>query len=197
MENTEKRLMDPSQIKGWGVDADPKNDPTYPMKKRNDGEHAGYSWERPPQQPVNVEVLHSNERPNVSATFGTSTPPAGLSGVIRRAAFKYSENSYGHWLPLMLADRVGMVEGVLADLARGHVPNVFAEMGWKAEWKHNRKSLVTRVAVGAALATGAVALLTRRKDVSSAKKRRAPRSVGKPGTALRASRTQNEHDQTT
>ncbi len=64
-----------AQVKGWGVDADPKNDPTYPMKHRTDGEHQGYSWERPPQQPLTVEVLHSNERPNVSAVFGTATPP--------------------------------------------------------------------------------------------------------------------------
>ncbi len=166
MENMEKRLIDPAQVKGWGVDADTKNDPTYPIKRRNDGEHEGYSWERPPQQPVDVEVLHSNERPNVSAVFGTSTPPAGLSGVIRRAAFKYSESSYGHWLPLMLADRVGVVEGYLEDLSRGHVPNVFAERGWKAEWRHNRKSLVTRVAVGAVIATAAFAYLSRRRDDS-------------------------------
>lgn len=145
--------IEASQVKGWGVDADPKNDPTYPIKKRNNGEHAGYSWERPTQQPLTVEILHSNERPNVSATFGTSTPPAGLSGIIRRAAFNYSENSYGHWLPLMLADRIGMVEGVLDDLAHGHIPNIFGEMGWKAEWKHNRKSLVTKVVVGAVIAS--------------------------------------------
>jgi hypothetical protein len=159
-------LIDPSQVKGWGVDADPENDPTYPMKNRNNGEHAGYTWERPPQQPIDVEILHSNERPNVSATFGTSTPPAGLSGLIRRAAFKYSESSYGHWLPLMLADRVGVVEGYLEDLSRGHVPNVFAERGWKAEWKHNRKSLVTRIAVGAVIAGAAFAYLRRRSDDS-------------------------------
>ena len=71
----EHKAKDPSQIEGWGVDTDPKNDPTYPMKNRNDGEHAGYSWERPPQQPIAVEVLHSNERPDVTAVFGTSTPP--------------------------------------------------------------------------------------------------------------------------
>lgn len=166
VKNTENKVIDPAQIKGWGIDADPKNDPTYPMKNRNNGEHAGYSWERPPQQPINVEVLHSNERPNVSATFGTSTPPAGLSGVIRREAFKYSENSYGHWVPLMLADRVNMVEGVLADLSYGQVPNIFGEMGWKAEWKHNRKSLMTRVLVGAALASVAVAYFRSRRDNS-------------------------------
>jgi hypothetical protein len=164
MENMEKRAIDPMQVKGWGIDANPDNDPTYPMKNRNNGEHAGYSWERPPQQPASVEVLHSNERPNLSAAFGTSTPPAGLSGIIRRFAFKYSESSYGHWLPLMLADRVGVVEGYMEDLASGRVPNVFAERGWKAEWKHNRKSLVTRVAVGAVLASVTVAYLRSGRD---------------------------------
>ena len=177
MESMEKTLIDPAQVKGWGVDADSQNDPTYPMKKRNNGEHAGYSWDRPPQQPTSVEVLHSNERPNVTAAFGTSTPPAGLSGVIRRYAFKYSESSYGHWLPLMLADRVGVVEGYLEDLSRGHVPNVFAERGWKAEWKHNRKSLVTRVLVGAVVASAAVAYLrSGREDSKAEGERRLRRS---------------------
>ena len=162
----ENTAIDPSQVKGWGIDANPENDPTYPMKNRNNGEHEGYSWERPTQQPIDIEVLHSIERPNVSATFGTSLPPSGLSGLIRRAAFTYSENSYGHWLPLMLADRIQMVEGVVDDLAHGHVPNIFDEMGWEAEWKHNRKSLVTRVFVGALIAGAAVAYLSRDRDDS-------------------------------
>jgi hypothetical protein len=160
MEHTAK---DPSQIKGWGVDADPRNDPTYPMKHRNDGEHAGYSWERPPQQPINTEILHSIERPNVTSVFGTSTPPSGLSGVIRRIAFRYSESSYGHWLPLMLADRVSVVEGVLGDLKHGRLPNFFAERGWKAEWKHNRTSLVRRILVRVVLITAAVAYFRSRR----------------------------------
>jgi hypothetical protein len=153
----EHKPKDHSQINGWGVDADPKNDPTYPMKNRDDGEHAGYSWERPQQQPITVEVLHSNERPDVTSVFGTSTPPSGLSGVIRRVAFRYSESSYGHWLPLMLADRVGVVEGILDDLGHGHVPNLFAERGWKAEWRHNRASLILRILVILALISAAVA----------------------------------------
>lgn len=163
-ETDDNRVIDPSQVKGWGVDANPKNDPTYPMKNRNNGEHAGYSWDRPTQQPESVEILHSNERPNLTAAFGTSTPPAGLSGVIRRAAFQYSENSYGHWVPLMLADRIGVVEGVVSDLASGHVPNIFGELGWKAEWEHNRKGLVTKVLVGAVIASVAVAYLRSRKE---------------------------------
>jgi hypothetical protein len=162
--NTENTIIDPSQIKGWGIDANPQNDPTYPMKNRNNGEHAGYSWDRPTQQQTDIEILHSNERPNLSATFGTSTPPSGLSGVIRRAAFKYSENSYGHWVPLMVADRVGVVEGVIDDLARGHVPNIFGELGWKAEWEHDRKRLVTKILVGAVIATVAVSYLRSKRN---------------------------------
>ena len=163
MEHTAK---DHSQIKGWGVDADPKNDPTYPMKKRNDGEHAGYVWERPPQQPITVEVLHSNERPDLTSVFGTSTPPSGLSGVLRRLAFRYSESSYGHWLPLVLADRVGVVEGVLGDLTQARVPNVFAERGWKAEWEHNRTSLLRRVLLRACLISAIVAYFSSRRASS-------------------------------
>ena len=160
MEHTPK---DPSQVLGWGVDIDPKNDPTYPMKHRTDGEHAGYSWERPPQQPATVEVLHSIERSDLTTAFGTSTPPSGPSGAIRRFAFRYSESSYGHWLPLMLADRVGVAEGVLNDLKNGRVPNVLAERGWKAEWEHNRTGLARRILVQAVLIYSAVAYLRSRR----------------------------------
>jgi hypothetical protein len=146
------------------VDADPENDPTYPMKKRNNGEHAGYSWQRPPQQPLREEVLHSNERPNLTAVFGTSTPPRGLSGIFRRLAFRYSESHYGHWLPLMLADRVSEVEGVIDDLAHGHIPNLVDELGWKAEWKYNRKNFVRRLVLGTVLTTVVVAYLRSRSD---------------------------------
>ena len=84
--------------------------------------------------------------------------------MIRRAAFKYSENSYGHWVPLMLADRVGMVEGIVDDLAHGHVPNIFEEMGLKAQWKHNRISKVTKIIVGTIIASLAVNYLRRDRE---------------------------------
>jgi len=147
-----------SHIKGWGIDADVNNDPTYPMKRRTDEEQQGYTWQRPEQQPADVEILKSVERPNLTAVFGTAAPPSGLSGLVRRAAYKYSESSYGRWLPLMLADRIDMVEGVIDDLSKGHVPNIFAEKGLKAELKYNRKNFMLKVAAGAAI-TAAVATL--------------------------------------
>jgi hypothetical protein len=149
-----------SHIKGWGIDADPTNEPTHPMKKYTGDDHKRLKYERPTLQPIDVEILHSNERPNVTAVFGTSTPPSGLSGMIRRYAFKYSEGSWGHWLPLLLADRVNVVEGIIDDLSKGYVPNIFAEKGWKAEWKHNKPALITKVAVTTAVVVGAAILLS-------------------------------------
>lgn len=142
------RQGDYSHIKGWGIDADVKNDPTYPIKKRNNDEHKGYTWERPDLQDETVEVLQSVERPNLTAVYGTSKPPKGLSGAIRRLAYKYSESSYGRWLPLILADRVDMIEGVLEDFASGHVPNIPKEVGLKSEWKYNKKGFLVKAAVG-------------------------------------------------
>ncbi len=153
--------QNPSQLPGWNIDNDPDNDPTYPMRTRTPDDHKGYSWERPTQQPITIEVLHSIERPNVTAVFGTSVPPSGLSGAIRRFAFKYSENSYLHWLPLLLADRVNVVEGVLDDLAHGHVPNIFAEKGYKVEWKYDRTGLLLKLATAAAIVGGAAVLLSK------------------------------------
>jgi len=151
---------DYSQIKGWGIDADPQNDPTYPMKKRTNEEHDGYSWERPQQQPEDVEILKSVERPNLTAVFGTASPPEGINGAIRKFAFRYSESSYGRWLPLVLADRVGAVEGVIDDLKNGYLPNIFAERGWGAEWKYNKKSFLLKVVLAAAVTAVAVSVIS-------------------------------------
>ena len=156
--NRESKI-DPQTVPGWGVDADPENDPVYPIKARNNGEHAGYSWERPAQQRATVEVLHSNERPHLTAAFGTSTPPRFLSGALRRFAFKYSESSYGHWLPLMAADRVGVVEGIFYDIFHARFPNVFVERGWRADWKHQPGNLMLRIAVRVVLIVAVVLMI--------------------------------------
>jgi hypothetical protein len=152
MQNTEDTG---ARVNGRGVDADPKNDPTYPMRHRIPAEEARSGWVRPARQPLDVEVLRSIEYPDMPAVFGTSTPPSGLSGMIRRAAFRYSESSYLHWLPLVLADRINVVEGILDDVRRARLPNAFAEAGGKAQWRYDRRRLVrgtlVRVAVAAAL----------------------------------------------
>jgi hypothetical protein len=150
-------------IKGWGIDADPENEPTYPMKHYTGDDHQRIHWQRPPLQPVNVEILHSNERPNVSAVFGTVAPPSGLSGAIRRFAFRFSESEYGHWLSLLLADRVNMVEGLVDDFKRGHIPNIFAEKGMKAELKYNKLGLAKKILVASLITYVAIKLVSKKK----------------------------------
>lgn len=152
-----------AHIKGWGIDADQEDEPNYPMKKVTGDDHRRLNYERPHQQSVDIEVLQSNERPNITAVFGTSTPPSGLSGKIRRFAFRFSEGSWGHWLPLILADRVNVVEGIVDDLKHGHVPNIFAERGWSAEWKYNKTGVIKNAMIAAAV-TAAIITLVKLKN---------------------------------
>ena len=136
-----------------------KDWPAFPMRQESGDEHKGQSWQRPAQQDATVEVLHSNERPNLTAVFGTTVPPKGLSGQLRRLAFKFSESQMPHWVMLMAADRVQMIEAIGEDLSRGYVPNLFEEMGLKAEIKHNPARFVSRIGVAAVVGIGLYLLL--------------------------------------
>ena len=159
MENT----TDYKNIPGWGMDADPENEPTYPMKNYTGDDHKRINYERSEQQPANIEILKSNERPTLTAVFGTSTPPSGLSGVIRRYAFKHSEDRYRHWIPLIIADRINVYEGIIEDIKNGIVPNIFAEKGIKSEWKHNRKGLIEKAIAITAVTAVLITFLSKRK----------------------------------
>jgi hypothetical protein len=70
---------------------------------------------------------------------------------MRRLAFRWSESNWAHWLLLIAADRVNMVEGLVEDLGRGHLPNIPKEMGVPAEWRHNKTGLLKKLAVAAAI----------------------------------------------
>ena len=135
-----------AHIKGWGADLDHANRPGYPMERmpaRLVGDHS----HPPVPQLRTVEILQSIERPSMTPLFGTPQPPSGVSGMLRRAAFKFSESDLRHWMILLFADRVNMVEGLCSDLMRGHIPNLFAEMGGKAEFKYNREAAVQKSVV--------------------------------------------------
>ena len=151
-------------IPGWGIDADPENDPAYPMKHTNGADHERLNYEKAPQQPQDMEILHSIERPSVTRVFGTSTPPSGLSGAIRRYAYKYSEATATHWMTLILADRINVIEGKINDLTHGRLPNPWLERGWRAQWKHNRPAFIKSVATTALLITAGIMLLKRKNS---------------------------------
>jgi hypothetical protein len=159
--NNEK--IDNSQIKGWGIDADPKNDPTYPIQKRKEGP-LKYERKGQKQQPITQEVLHSNERPNVSAVYGVGPEPSGLSGKLRRFAFEHGEGEFSHWIPLIFADRINAIEGVVDDLKNGKFPNIFVEKGWPAQWKYDRKGLIKKLTIYTGIMVGIIWLIVRKND---------------------------------
>ena len=104
---------DYKSVPGWGVDLDPKNRPSYPkelpstvMTARGDVQ----DWQEPPHR-----IHLSNEHPNLTPVFGTSCPPQGLSGLLRDYAYQFGEASNRHWMTLMLADRVNMVESMFTE----------------------------------------------------------------------------------
>jgi len=149
-------------VPGWGADLEPSSRPAVP-KERTPPRLDNVHWDRPEAQQTNVKVLHSNERPGLTPVFGTTVPPSGLSGLMRSLAFRYSENDLRHWLILLAADRVNVGEGLLADLAHGHVPNLFAEMGGPAEWRYNKAGLARKAVIAGAVVGLAVVLARRRR----------------------------------
>jgi len=140
-----------AHIVGWGADLDPARRPAYPMERRP----ARLELDAVPplaQQRHDPLVLHSIERPGLTPVFGTTLPPRGVSGVMRRLAFRYSESDLRHWLLLLAADRVDVVEGIASDLAHGHVPNLFREMGGRAELRHNPRGAARKALLLVSLA---------------------------------------------
>lgn len=138
-----------AHIKGWGSDLPRSRRPAVPMEHMPP--RLETQPEPPAQQPVDVEILHSTERPGITPLFGTPLPPKGLSGVVRRRAFRHSENDLRHWLMLLAADRIDMVEGLADDLRHGHIPRLYAEMGGRAELRHNPAGAMRKAACLAAV----------------------------------------------
>ena len=87
------------------VDLDPAQRPGVPQ-------------ERPPQPwpnsrfpPARMQVppsvpKHGRPGKETPPVYGTAVPLHGLSGAIRRAAYRYPDHVATHWLLLLLGDRV-------------------------------------------------------------------------------------------
>lgn len=154
-------LIDTTAIPGWGVDADPDNDPTWPIRNQSPEQGLTYDWDRPSIQQANVEILQSIEHVRRPAVVGTSIPPSGLSGAVRRSAFRWSESNWLHWLLLLGADRINMVEGVIEDIAHARVPNVPAEMGMRSQLRFNKRGLAKKATAVAGITAATIWAIAR------------------------------------
>lgn len=125
-----------ARIPGWGVDLDPKDRPSVPRMKF-DPAATGAHWDFPERQREKWPRERSIEHEMLTPVFGTSTPPRGLSGVVRRYAYRYSEGRAAHWLLLLAADRVNSIESHLASFATLHPDNPLTQTGVKTERTHH------------------------------------------------------------
>lgn len=159
MDQTNQRLsMDlATKIPGWGVDLDPAVRPGIPRDQarmiNSDQLYPNFDQQVPPHT-----IFKSTEHAELTPVFGTSCPPRGLSGLIRSQAYKLSEGQITHWLMLMTADRIDVVEGLLEDLSHFRIPNIPKEMGWKADFKYNKRGVAKAALIVGSVAISAIAL---------------------------------------
>lgn len=121
-----------ARIPGWGADLDPADRPSYPREQP--GIETGAHWDFPERQPEKRPRERSVEHAFLPPVFGTSTPPAGVSGAIRKYAYKYSEGRTAHWLLLVAADRVDAWEHHLKSFATLRPDNPVTETGVLSEF---------------------------------------------------------------
>ena len=78
-----------ARIPGWGADLDPKDRPSVPRERTD--LVTGAHWDFPERQEETWPRERSIEHEILTPVFGTSTPPKGLSGIMRKYAYRYSE----------------------------------------------------------------------------------------------------------
>jgi hypothetical protein len=171
-----------ARIPGWGVDLDPKDRPSVPKLQFREDLSGAHWGEFPDRQPEKWPRERSIEHPQLTPVFGTSCPPKGLSGAIRRLSYRrYSEGRAAHWLLLILADRVDAWESHLASFATLRPDNPITQTGVRSELTHGgvrsrtgtkradlaHQPLDPVIVAGPWVAAGAVASLGVRKLVRS------------------------------
>lgn len=121
-----------SDIIGWGADLDPAHRPGVPRELnqenvRSPRHHLPIVSRQQPNPEINLTV----ERSDYTPVFGNTTSPRPLSSPVRKFAFRYSEDKLRHWMLLLFADRINMVEGWFEDIASGKMPMLMPRMEFR------------------------------------------------------------------
>ncbi|GAB2798184.1 hypothetical protein [Amycolatopsis magusensis] len=126
-----------ARIPGWGADLDPEDRPSVPKLQWQE-DRSGAHWEFPERQPEKWPRERSIEHKFLTPVFGTSCPPKGVSGLLRRFAYRrFSEGRAAHWLILLGADRVDAWESHLRSFATTRPDNPVTETGVLSEFSRH------------------------------------------------------------
>ncbi len=135
-----------ARIPGWGADLDPADRPSVPQElpvRPVEGAH----WKVPEEQPEHWPRERSVEHARLTPVFGTSCPPYGLSGAIRKLAYaRYSEGRAAHWLLLLAADRADSKEQAVRSFLTFRPDNPITETGVISEFR--RHGVASRLGKG-------------------------------------------------
>jgi hypothetical protein len=93
------------------VDAAPTVRPGVPRER--DAPDPGAWWTRPEPQRGAALLSRAGLRAP-TAVFGTAQPARGLSGLVRRAAYRVPEHRSARWALLLAGDRLDVLEHRLA-----------------------------------------------------------------------------------
>jgi hypothetical protein len=134
-----------ARIPGWGADIDPRVRPSVPRLQPTRDAYEGDDT-MPERQPETYARERSIEHLMLPPVFGTSCPPHGLSGAIRRYSYRrFSEARAAHWLLLIGADRVESVGTRLRSLASLRPDLPLTRSGLRSEvTRHGVRSRVGR-----------------------------------------------------
>jgi hypothetical protein len=90
---------------GWGVDAGREKRPGVPRERAVREQETTR-----PRQQRGVAALSRDGLRSATPVFGTSQPPRGLSGAVRRLAYRVPEHRAARWALLLVGDRLDVLE---------------------------------------------------------------------------------------
>jgi hypothetical protein len=102
-------MYETASIRGWGADAALENRPGVPAEMDPPRPLGNMSLGFPARQMGGDPAVSSPQRP-LTPVFATALPPRGLSGVLRRVAYRIPDYAPRRWYILALADRIDVVE---------------------------------------------------------------------------------------
>lgn len=114
----------PTESDGDPVDAIPEDRPGVPREAPTDL-GAKQPTDEPSSQEGREERLSRATLDRATPVFGTAQPLHGTSGRLRRWAYSVPEHRAHHWMLLMAADRVDLLE----DRVGGAVGQLFGALG--------------------------------------------------------------------
>ena len=97
-----------SSIPGWGADASFDKRPGFPGERTPPSPLVnipGY----PQRQTLGRPTVHGRGRP-LTPVYGTACPPRGISGILRRLAYRAEDYKARRWLLLVIADKIDVIE---------------------------------------------------------------------------------------